>query len=66
MFFPSVNELRAKFAEARYLVEENTIRQVYLAGIMQKPILIEGPPGCGKTELAKAVTLAPVHVQLHS
>jgi len=46
--FPSVNELRAKFAEARYIVEEDTIRQVYLGGVMQKPILIEGPPGCGK------------------
>ena len=45
MPFPSVNELRAKFAEARYLVEEDTIRQVHLAGVMQKPILIEGPSG---------------------
>jgi MoxR-like ATPase len=56
--FPGVDELRTKFAEARYIVDEDTIRQVYLAGVMQKPILIEGPPGCGKTELAKSVTHA--------
>ena len=56
--FPSVNELRAKFAEAKYIVEEDMIRQVYLAGVMKKPILIEGPPGCGKTELAKVLMFA--------
>jgi hypothetical protein len=42
----SVNEQRAKFAEANYILEEDTIRQVYLAGVMPKPIPIEGPPGC--------------------
>ena len=41
--FPSVNELRAKFAGARYLVDEHMIQQVYLAGVNQKPILTEGP-----------------------
>ena len=50
--FPLVNEARAKFAEVKYIVDEDTIRQVYFASVMQKPILIEGP---GKTELAKAV-----------
>ena len=34
--FPSVDELQRKFAEARYIVDEDTIRRVYLAGVMQK------------------------------
>src|SRR5579872_4467348 len=51
----SVNYLRRKFDEARYLVDDVTISQVYVAGELRKPVLVEGPPGCGKTELAKAL-----------
>jgi hypothetical protein len=56
--FPSVDELREKFEEMKYVVDEVTIRQVCVAGVLQKPILIEGPPGCGKTKPAKAVAFA--------
>ena len=35
-----------------------TLDVVYLAARMQKPLLVEGPPGCGKTELAYAVAAA--------
>ena len=53
--FPSTDHLRRKFEEARYLVDDVTISQVYVAGELRKPVLVEGPPGCGKTELAKAL-----------
>jgi MoxR-like ATPase len=40
---------------ANYLADERISQVVYLAGRLNKPVLVEGPAGVGKTELAKAV-----------
>ena len=56
--FESRLELSWKLREARYVIDEVTLEVVYLAARMQKPLLVEGPPGCGKTELAYAVAEA--------
>lgn len=56
--FSSVEELSDKLRSARYIVDPVTLQVVYLAARMQKPLLVEGPPGCGKTELAYAVAEA--------
>jgi MoxR-like ATPase len=46
-------EIRAGFESARYICSEQVATTVYLAYHLQKPVLVEGPPGVGKTELAK-------------
>ena len=56
--FSSVEELAHKLHSARYIIDPVTLSVVYLASRMQKPLLIEGPPGCGKTELAYAIAEA--------
>ena len=56
--FSSASELATKLRAARYIIDPVTLSVVYLAARMQKPLLIEGPPGCGKTELAYAVAEA--------
>jgi MoxR-like ATPase len=56
--FSSANELATKLRAARYIIDPVTLSVVYLAARMKKPLLIEGPPGCGKTELAYAVAEA--------
>lgn len=47
-------ELRAAFGSLGYICSDATAMAVYLAIALEKPILVEGPPGVGKTELAKA------------
>jgi len=56
--FSSIVELEEKLRAARYVIDPNMLQVVYLAGKMNKPVLLEGPPGCGKTELAYAIAAA--------
>ena len=51
----SIDELREALAGERYLVDEGLATVVFLALRVGKPLLVEGEPGVGKTELAKAL-----------
>lgn len=56
--FESVDDVRDRLAEAGYLASDAIATTVFLADALGKPLLVEGPAGVGKTELAKAVAAA--------
>ncbi|HET9091489.1 MAG TPA: MoxR family ATPase [Acidimicrobiales bacterium] len=53
--FPSVAEVRQDLESVGYLADDGLAGVVYLADRLGKPVLVEGPAGTGKTELAKSV-----------
>src|SRR3954463_10556876 len=53
--FESVAAVRQGLREVQYLADEGIAGVVYLADRLGKPVLIEGPAGTGKTQLAKSV-----------
>jgi MoxR-like ATPase len=53
--FESIGAVREGLAGVDYLADESIASVVYLADRLDKPVLVEGPAGTGKTELAKSV-----------
>jgi MoxR-like ATPase len=53
--FESVASVVDALRDADYLADTNIAGVVFLADKLEKPVLVEGPAGVGKTELAKAV-----------
>ncbi len=56
--FASVDDVRDRLAEQGYIASPAVATTVYLASVLGKPLLVEGPAGVGKTELARAIAAA--------
>jgi MoxR-like ATPase len=56
--FASPAQVRSALEDAGYLADDEIAATVFLAGRLGKPVLVEGPAGTGKTELAKALSAA--------
>ena len=54
--FESVDDVQQRFRNARYIASRRIATVVFLAARMGRPVLIEGPAGVGKTELAKTLS----------
>jgi MoxR-like ATPase len=53
--FSTLDDVRRRLTEVGYLADEGMAGVVFLADRLAKPVLVEGPAGTGKTELAKSV-----------
>ncbi len=54
--FDSVEDVQQRFRAAKYIASRRIATVVFLAARMGRPVLIEGPAGVGKTELAKTLS----------
>ena len=54
----AVQFIQRKMYEAGYLCDEQPSTVIYLSQKLNKPILVEGPPGVGKTSIAQAFALS--------
>ena len=62
--FQSLDDFATKLQATGYLIDPVTTQVVYLAAKLQKPLLLEGPAGSGKTQLAFSLAeAAGTHVE---
>jgi MoxR-like ATPase len=54
----NMESLKTKLIQNQYIPDDSTVTTIFLAFKLKKPVLVEGPPGVGKTELSKAVSRA--------
>jgi MoxR-like ATPase len=54
----SVDAVMTALSGQKYVIDRGLATAVFLAVRLEKPLLIEGEPGCGKTEIAKALAAA--------
>ncbi|HMU36317.1 MAG TPA: MoxR family ATPase, partial [Marmoricola sp.] len=54
-WFSTPSKTVAELGKVGYLADQATATTTFLAGALGKPLLVEGPAGVGKTELAKAI-----------
>lgn len=54
----SIDEVLTAMAGQNYMAERNLATAIFLAVKLEKPLLVEGEPGCGKTEIAKVLAAA--------
>lgn len=55
---PSLDSVRTQLSAQNYVADDEINMAVYLAAELQKPLLVEGPAGVGKTEIAKSMAQA--------
>lgn len=53
--FSSIDEVEKLLADHDYIADRTLATSIFLAIKMQKPLLLEGEPGVGKTEVAKVI-----------
>src|SRR5881296_1077238 len=56
--FSSAEDLAERLRSVQYVIADELLPVIYLAMKLGRPLLVEGPPGSGKTELACAVAKA--------